>query len=117
MARPGRQPLPDASKLGRLSVKADVGRRSAEKTSQPPRNFKDAKLASKPRAATKITIGSVDGVAFEGDFGEDYPLVLGSNSFRAYNATGNAERRDFGQCDAGTAYAILAGNGIHCNQG
>ncbi len=47
-------------------------------------NFEDRKKGSKAKDGDQIVInfaGKVDGEAFEGGAAEDYPLVLGSNSF------------------------------------
>ena len=47
-------------------------------------NFEDRKKGSKAKDGDQIVIdfsGSVDGELFEGGTAEDYPLVLGSNSF------------------------------------
>ena len=61
------------------------GRRGAGRTSPPrPRTSRTARRAPRPRTATRSSIdfkGSVDGEPFEGGAAEDFPLVLGSNSF------------------------------------
>ena len=47
-------------------------------------NFKDRKKGSKAKDGDQVVmnfVGKVDGEAFEGGSAEDYPLVLGSNSF------------------------------------
>ncbi len=47
-------------------------------------NFTDRKKGSKAKDGDQVVIdfkGSVDGVEFDGGAAEDYPLVLGSNSF------------------------------------
>ncbi|HMO07950.1 MAG TPA: trigger factor [Paracoccaceae bacterium] len=47
-------------------------------------DFEDRKKGSKAKDGDQVVIdfkGSVDGVEFEGGSAEDYPLVLGSNSF------------------------------------
>ena len=47
-------------------------------------NFKDRRKGSKAKDGDQVVIdflGKVDGEAFEGGSAEDYPLVLGSNSF------------------------------------
>jgi trigger factor len=47
-------------------------------------DFQDRKKGSKAKDGDQVTIdflGKVDGEAFEGGAAEDYPLVLGSNSF------------------------------------
>ena len=83
-------PIPelDASKvkIDRLSVKADDASvdealLNLAKTSQ---NFEDKKKGAKAADGDQVVIdfkGSVDGVPFDGGSGDDYPLVLGSNSF------------------------------------
>ena len=83
-------PIPDLDPsqitLDRLSVKADEASvdEALKNLAETAQNFV---ARGKGRAAKKgdqVVIdfkGSVDGVAFEGGAGEDYPLVLGSNSF------------------------------------
>lgn len=47
-------------------------------------NFEDRKKGAKSKDGDQVVIdflGKVDGVAFDGGAAEDYPLVLGSNSF------------------------------------
>lgn len=47
-------------------------------------NFEDRKKGSKAKSGDQVVInflGKVDGEAFDGGAAEDYPLVLGSNSF------------------------------------
>jgi trigger factor len=47
-------------------------------------NFEDKKKGAKAKDGDQVVInflGKVDGVAFDGGKGDDYPLVLGSNSF------------------------------------
>lgn len=47
-------------------------------------NFEDRKKGAKAKSGDQVVInflGKVDGEAFEGGAAEDYPLVLGSNSF------------------------------------
>ena len=47
-------------------------------------NFKDRRKGSKAKDGDQVVfdfVGSVDGEEFEGGSAEDYPLVLGSNSF------------------------------------
>ncbi len=47
-------------------------------------DFKDRKKGSKAKDGDQVTmdfLGKIDGDAFEGGSAEDYPLVLGSNSF------------------------------------
>ena len=48
------------------------------------KNFEDRKKGAKAKTGDQVVIdflGKVDGVAFEGGTGTDYPLELGSNSF------------------------------------
>ena len=48
------------------------------------KNFKDRRKGSKAKDGDQVVfdfVGSVDGEEFEGGSAEDYPLVLGSNSF------------------------------------
>ncbi len=73
-------------KLEKLVVKpedADVedALKSLAETAQ---NFEDRKAGSKAKDGDQMTFdfsGSVDGELFDGGTAEDYPLVLGSNSF------------------------------------
>ncbi len=73
-------------KLEKLVVKpedADVedALKSLAETAQ---NFEDRKAGSKAKDGDQMTFdfsGSVDGELFDGGAAEDYPLVLGSNSF------------------------------------
>jgi len=90
MAYEALPPIPelDASKiaLDRLSVKADEAsvEEALKNLAATAQDFKDRKAGVKAKDGDQVTIdfkGSVDGVAFEGGAGEDYPLVLGSNSF------------------------------------
>lgn len=83
-------PIPelDASKikLDRLSVKADEAsvKEALENLAKSAQSFADKKAGSKAAAGDQVVIdfaGSIDGVAFDGGAGTDYPLVLGSNSF------------------------------------
>jgi trigger factor len=83
-------PIPDfdSSKvtLDRLSVKAedaavDEALKNLATSSQA---FEDRKKGAKAKDGDQIVIdfkGSVDGELFDGGTAEDYPLVLGSNSF------------------------------------
>ncbi|MEL7133788.1 MAG: trigger factor, partial [Pseudomonadota bacterium] len=73
-------------KLERLVVKADDA--AVEETlgslAESAQNFKDRKKGSKAKDGDQVVIdflGKVDGEPFEGGSAEDYPLVLGSNSF------------------------------------
>ncbi len=73
-------------KLERLVVKAedkDVDE-ALENLAKSAQNFEDRKKGSKSKDGDQIVIdflGKVDGEAFDGGAAEDYPLVLGSNSF------------------------------------
>ncbi len=79
---------PDFSKLKleKLVVKTDDSDvdEALENLASTAQDFKDRKKGSKAKDGDQVTIdflGKVDDVAFEGGAGEDYPLVLGSNSF------------------------------------
>ena len=83
-------PIPelDASKvtLDKLVVKADdkAVDEALENLAGSAKNFDDRKKGAKAKDGDQVVIdfkGSVDGDFFEGGSGEDYPLVLGSNSF------------------------------------
>ncbi|MFN3823090.1 MAG: trigger factor [Pseudorhodobacter sp.] len=81
-------PEVDASKvtLERLVVKADDAavEEALKNLAESAQNFEDRKKGSKAKDGDQIVIdfkGSVDGDYFEGGSAEDYPLVLGSNSF------------------------------------
>jgi len=83
-------PIPEldatAITLDRVSVKADDASvaEALENLAKSSQSFEDRKAGSKAKDGDQVTIdfkGSVDGVAFEGGSGDDYPLVLGSNSF------------------------------------
>lgn len=72
--------------LDRLIVKADEAAVTEALTNLAgqAKSFKDRKAGVKAKDGDQVTIdfkGSVDEVEFEGGSGEDYPLVLGSNSF------------------------------------
>ncbi len=72
--------------LERLVVKADdAGIDEALKDlAENAQNFEDRRKGSKAKDGDQVVIdfkGSVDGEEFEGGAAEDYPLVLGSNSF------------------------------------
>jgi trigger factor len=78
----------DASKvtLERLIVKAEDAAvdEALANLAASAQNFEDRKKGSKAKDGDQVLIdfkGSVDGDYFEGGTGEDYPLVLGSNSF------------------------------------
>ncbi len=83
-------PIPDvdASKvtLDKLVVKADDAsvEEALANLAASAQNFDDRKKGSKAKDGDQLVIdfkGSVDGDYFEGGTAEDYPLVLGSNSF------------------------------------
>jgi trigger factor len=83
-------PIPefDAAKikLDRLNVKADEASvdDALKNLASTAQSFEDKKKGSKAKDGDQVTIdfkGSVDGELFEGGTGDDYPLVLGSNSF------------------------------------
>ncbi|RYG91905.1 trigger factor [Loktanella sp. IMCC34160] len=73
-------------KLDRMVVKADDAAvtEALENLAKTAQNFEDRKKGSKAKDGDQVVIdfvGKVDGEAFEGGSAEDYPLVLGSNSF------------------------------------
>ena len=73
-------------KLEKLVAKADDGAvdEALGSLAENAQNFEDRKKGSKAKDGDQVTIdflGKVDGEAFEGGAAEDYPLVLGSNSF------------------------------------
>jgi trigger factor len=83
-------PIPDVDaakiKLDRLVVKADD--KSVDEAlanlAASAQSFEDRKKGAKAKDGDQIVIdfkGSVDGELFEGGTADDYPLVLGSNSF------------------------------------
>ncbi len=83
-------PIPEIDagkiKLDRLVVKADE--KSVDEAlanlASTAQSFEDRKKAAKAKDGDQVVIdfkGSVDGELFEGGSGDDYPLVLGSNSF------------------------------------
>ena len=83
-------PIPDLDaskvKLDRLIVKADDKAidEALENLAGSAKDFEDRKKGAKAKDGDQVVIdfkGSVDGELFEGGSGEDYPLVLGSNSF------------------------------------
>jgi trigger factor len=83
-------PIPevDAAKitLDRLSVKADDAavEEALKNLASSSQTFEAKKKAQKAKKGDQVVIdfkGSVDGEYFDGGAGEDYPLVLGSNSF------------------------------------
>ncbi|RLJ60063.1 trigger factor [Litoreibacter meonggei] len=73
-------------KLEKLVVKAedkDIDE-ALSNLAENAQNFDDRKKGSKSKDGDQVTIdflGKVDGEPFEGGAAEDYPLVLGSNSF------------------------------------
>ena len=73
-------------KLQKLVVKSDKGAvdEALGNLASSANDFKDRKKGSKAKDGDQVVIdflGTVDGEAFEGGSSEDYPLVLGSNSF------------------------------------
>ena len=83
-------PIPEVDfakmKLERMSVKADDASvaEALENLAESAQNFEDRKKGSKAKDGDQVVIdflGKVDGEAFEGGAAEDYPLILGSNSF------------------------------------
>jgi trigger factor len=83
-------PIPEVDagkiKLDRLIVKADdkAVEEALENLAGQAKSFDDRKKGAKAKDGDQVVIdfkGSVDGELFEGGSGEDYPLVLGSNSF------------------------------------
>jgi trigger factor len=73
-------------KLQKLVVKSDKAAvdEALENLASSANDFKDRKKGSKAKDGDQVVIdflGTVDGEAFEGGSSEDYPLVLGSNSF------------------------------------
>lgn len=83
-------PIPDvdagAITLERLVVKAEdeAVNEALDGLAKNAQAFEDRKKGSKAKSGDQVVIdfkGSVDGVEFEGGAAEDYPLVLGSNSF------------------------------------
>ena len=81
-------PALDASglKVEKLIVKADEAavEEALANLAGSAQNFDDRKKGSKAKDGDQVVIdfkGSVDGEPFEGGAAEDYPLVLGSNSF------------------------------------
>ena len=73
-------------KLERLTVKADDASvtEALENLAKTAPRFEDRKKGTKAKDGDQVVIdflGKVDGEAFDGGAAEDYPLVLGSNSF------------------------------------
>jgi len=82
--------IPDADyskiKLDRLVTKIDDSavQDALDNLAASANNFEKRRKGSKAKDGDQIVIdflGKVDDVAFDGGAGEDYPLVLGSNSF------------------------------------
>jgi trigger factor len=83
-------PIPEVDagkiKLDRLIVKADdkAVAEALDNLAGQVKSYDDRKKGAKAKDGDQVVIdfkGSVDGELFEGGSGEDYPLVLGSNSF------------------------------------
>jgi len=75
-----------ALKLEKLVAKADdtAVDEALKNLAETSQNFEDRKKGSKAKDGDQVVIdfkGSVDGDFFDGGTAEDYPLVLGSNSF------------------------------------
>ena len=75
-----------AIKLEKMVVKADDASvdEALANLAETAQDFKDRKKGSKAKDGDQVVmdfVGKVDGEAFEGGSAEDYPLVLGSNSF------------------------------------
>ena len=73
-------------KLERMVVKADDAAvdEALGNLAETAQDFKDRKKGSKAKDGDQVVmdfVGKVDDVAFDGGSAEDYPLVLGSNSF------------------------------------
>ena len=73
-------------KLQKLVVKSEKAAvdEALDNLASSANDFKDRKKGSKAKDGDQVVIdflGTVDGEAFEGGSSEDYPLVLGSNSF------------------------------------
>ncbi len=76
----------DGIKIERLTVAADEASitEALENLAKSSQNFEDRKKGAKAKDGDQVVIdfvGKVDGEAFEGGTAQDYPLVLGSNSF------------------------------------
>jgi len=72
--------------LEKLVVKADAAAidEALKNLAETAQDFKARKKGSKAKDGDQVVmdfVGKVDGEAFEGGSAEDYPLVLGSNSF------------------------------------
>ncbi|ABG32562.1 trigger factor [Roseobacter denitrificans] len=75
-----------AIELERMTVKADDAAidEALGSLAETAQNFENRKKGSKAKDGDQIVmdfLGKVDGEAFDGGAAEDYPLVLGSNSF------------------------------------
>lgn len=75
-----------ALKLEKMTVPAEEAAvtEALENLAKSAQSFEDRRKGSKAKEGDQVVIdfkGFVDGEAFEGGAGEDYPLVLGSNSF------------------------------------
>ncbi|WP_371224303.1 trigger factor [Roseovarius sp. 2305UL8-3] len=73
-------------KLEKLVVKADDAAvdEALANLAESSQDFKDRRKGSKAKDGDQVVIdfvGKIDGEAFEGGSADDYPLVLGSNSF------------------------------------
>jgi trigger factor len=73
-------------KLEKMVVKADDAAvdEALANLAETAQDFKERKAGSKAKDGDQVVmhfVGKVDGEAFEGGSAEDYPLVLGSNSF------------------------------------
>ena len=73
-------------KLEKMVAKADEAsvEEALANLAETAQDFKDRKKGTKSKDGDQVTIdflGKVDGEAFEGGAAQDYPLVLGSNSF------------------------------------
>ena len=83
-------PIPEVDlsklKLEKMVVKADDKSvtEALENLAKSAKSFEDKKKGSKAKEGDQVVIdfvGKIDGEAFEGGAGEDYPLELGSGSF------------------------------------
>jgi trigger factor len=83
-------PIPDVDAaqitLERVSVKADAAsvQEALDNLAKSAQTYADKAAGSAAASGDQVVIdfaGSIDGVAFDGGAGSDYPLVLGSNSF------------------------------------
>ena len=90
MAYEALPPIPDLDAglitLERLIVKADDASvdEALKNLAASSQTFESRNKGKKAKSGDQVVIdfkGSVDGVEFEGGAGQDYPLVLGSNSF------------------------------------